>query len=96
MIGSWNIPEVEDHDQFAALLAHLTDSGHGEAVMFMEVGKNQDDSPMHIVYFLVCTDPDGEWFWLNDPTDSGWTDVHRNSLDLLPIVRRNITLMVSH
>lgn len=94
MIGEWTLANVSE-DDFLMCLGELTESGHDQAILFIQYPSTVLHTNGHIMYFLVCTDPDGKWYWLNDPEDTGWTKVKRNSISDLPLIGRTITLVVA-
>lgn len=106
-IMTWNLIDLE-RGQLEDCLENLRESGASEVVILMntaishssEFSFNQDvtsPSPTnHQMYHLVCTDPDGEWFWLNDPDDTGWLFVKRNPLNLLHYVGHDVVIVATH
>lgn len=96
MIGTWPLGLV-DQDLLADVLEELRVTGFDRAVMMVEE-LTTDPNPRHnpgSMYWLVCTDPDGEWYWINDHHDTGWTMIDQVSVMEVPIAGKNITLIVA-
>lgn len=97
MIGSWALGGHISEREFSMCLEHLRQDGYEQVTMFIEHGPAiNPEYKVHQMYWLVCRDPDGEWYWLSDPHDTGWLTPDLRKVSDLNIQGKNITLMVGH
>lgn len=87
------IDYIGDIDTLRGLLETFTERGIDKASLIVDYSPAQT-SELAQQYFLICTDPDGEWFWVNDPHDTGWTMIERHPLEDLALNRMRRLILI--